>query len=315
MRAVIFDIDGTLADLEHRRKHLPDWGKFFADMHLDTPITPVVRLQKDIRSMGKIIILCTGRPEEHRRTTEVWLKDNLIGWDYLFMRPSGDYRSDVIVKREILHEKIRGEMPSIEIDYVVDDRQCVVDMWREEGLVCLQCAPGDFDKHLGEKYPSGKLTLLIGPSGSGKTTYAYQGYGCNNLRWEEEEYFSTDAMRQLLCGDFKDQSKNSQVFSAIHTIAKARLQHGLDVVIDATNIRDKDRKTFLDLAPADCEITYLVFNRPMATKVRHGWWRNKVEVKGQPLMEYHENTFRSNLKHILYGDGDPRVTVENHIVP
>jgi hypothetical protein len=27
---------------------------------------------------------------------------------------------------------------------VVDDRQKVVDMWRENGLTCFQVAPGDF---------------------------------------------------------------------------------------------------------------------------------------------------------------------------
>jgi hypothetical protein len=28
--------------------------------------------------------------------------------------------------------------------FVVEDRNRVVEMWREEGLVCLQCAPGEF---------------------------------------------------------------------------------------------------------------------------------------------------------------------------
>ena len=31
-----------------------------------------------------------------------------------------------------------------DIWFVLEDRQCVVDMWRGEGLTCLQVAPGDF---------------------------------------------------------------------------------------------------------------------------------------------------------------------------
>lgn len=309
-KLVIFDIDGTLADLEHRRKYLPDWGKFFQDMDKDEPILPIVHLAREMHGLGHVIVLCSGRPSEHKHTTIEWLADAFVPWHFLFMRKEGDYRSDVIVKREILNEQIRSVWSDSDIKFVVDDRQGVVDMWREEGLTCLQCAPGDFDKHLGDKYPSGGLTLLIGPSGGGKTNLCMYNFGSLN----ESQILSSDRLRHLLCGDFKDQSKNSQVFSAMHVLAKARLQHGLDVVIDATNIRDKDRKQFLDLAPPDCIIDYIVVNRPMEDKIRDGGWRNEIEVKGLPLMEYHERTFRSNLKAILNGDGDSRVTVENNIV-
>ncbi len=30
------------------------------------------------------------------------------------------------------------------VQFVMDDRQRVVDMWRSKGLKCLQVAPGDF---------------------------------------------------------------------------------------------------------------------------------------------------------------------------
>ena len=55
------------------------------------------------------------------------------------LRPDGDRRTDVIVKREMLAGLDRSK-----ILFVVEDRSGVVEMWRSEGLVCLQCAPGEF---------------------------------------------------------------------------------------------------------------------------------------------------------------------------
>jgi len=57
------------------------------------------------------------------------------------MRPTGDNRKDAIVKREIFDREIRDRY---RILFVLDDRNQVVDMWRELGLTCLQVAPGDF---------------------------------------------------------------------------------------------------------------------------------------------------------------------------
>ncbi len=61
--------------------------------------------------------------------------------DRIFFRRAGDFRADDEVKREIWKEHIQ---PHYRVLFVVDDRDRVVRMWREEGLVCLQCAPGDF---------------------------------------------------------------------------------------------------------------------------------------------------------------------------
>jgi len=45
----------------------------------------------------------------------------------------------VVAKREMLQGIDRKK-----ILFVVEDRSRVVEMWRGEGLVCLQCAPGEF---------------------------------------------------------------------------------------------------------------------------------------------------------------------------
>lgn len=57
------------------------------------------------------------------------------------MRKSGDMRKDSIVKREMFDEHIRGRY---NVNFVLDDRNQVVELWRSMGLTCLQVADGDF---------------------------------------------------------------------------------------------------------------------------------------------------------------------------
>lgn len=143
MSTVIFDLDGTLADCEHRRHHLAgkkkDWGAFHAACHLDPPNRPLVRLLHLLRDTGHTIVICTGRSDEYREMTREWLAEHVGEGFRLYMRKAGDKRPDVTVKREML-EEIGKE----NVLFVIDDRKSVVDMWRAEGLICLQCAEGDF---------------------------------------------------------------------------------------------------------------------------------------------------------------------------
>jgi predicted kinase len=317
-KCIIFDIDGTLANVEHRRHYVADgnkqWGKFFDAMSEDPPIDDVCELASlisDYRYMIKAhyfeypydIFVCSGRPETHKQITEEWLKENVsMLWDEspeLLMRPENDYRSDVIIKREMLaHIRSQG----YDVMFVVDDRQSVVDMWRSEGITCLQCAPGDFDKPQTPSVEPGKLIMLVGPSGSGKSTFA-------NTYFRPDAIISSDMIRADLTGDFRDQSKNKEVFQALHSVVEARIKYGLDAIVDATNIRNKDRKVILDLVPDNCEIEYQVIDRPIEQKIRDGGWRLDVMIGDKNLIEKHDEVFKSNIKAILNGDDDPRVTV------
>ena len=146
MKTVLFDIDGTLADIEHRRGFLyetpPNWKKFNALMGLDTPNYPIVQLYQTLwKSTEYNIELVTGRNEEFRKITEQWLIWNEISFKKIHMRKDKDNRPDHIVKKEILDELLQS---GYDIEFVVDDRQQVVDMWRANGIVCLQCAKGNF---------------------------------------------------------------------------------------------------------------------------------------------------------------------------
>ena len=140
---VIFDIDGTLADVSERLHHIKkkpkDWDAFFRGIPQDKAIRSMVRLCNILYASGIRILLCTGRREKDRAETFKWLAQQGVNYHELILRPDGDRRSDVIVKREMLAGLDRSK-----ILFVVEDRSGVVEMWRSEGLVCLQCAPGEF---------------------------------------------------------------------------------------------------------------------------------------------------------------------------
>lgn len=135
---IIVDIDGTLADMRHRRHFVidgnHDWKSFYESMVMDTPIQPVVDLVNELYRHN-FIALVTGRPSNYVSHTSEWLEKYKIQFHSLYMRKEGDMRPDYIVKEEILHEiKVKYGIP----DLVIDDRQDVVDMWRRNGIICLQ---------------------------------------------------------------------------------------------------------------------------------------------------------------------------------
>ena len=71
---------------------------------------------------------------DHKRVTFV-TGDVGLGRRFVLLRPDGDSTPDQDLKRDWL----RGYGKE-RILFAVDDRQKVVDMWRAEGVVCLQCA-------------------------------------------------------------------------------------------------------------------------------------------------------------------------------
>lgn len=122
---IIFDLDGCIADCEHRRHFVdpekagaiefisdsgkkrfgygykegifqewkPDWKSFYEACELDKPILPVIKiLNKLAKTMD--IQIWSGRCESVREKTEHWLEFNCfpfrISSSNLKMRPEGD---------------------------------------------------------------------------------------------------------------------------------------------------------------------------------------------------------------------------------
>lgn len=91
-KAVIFDIDGTLADSRHRLQYLEQqpkqWDRFFSEAIKDKYIPAVYNEYKKYKKAGHKIIILTGRPENQRALTEEWLHKKDIQYDKLYMCPN-----------------------------------------------------------------------------------------------------------------------------------------------------------------------------------------------------------------------------------
>lgn len=146
---VIFDIDGTLADAEHRRHHLDkspkDWDSFFAECPNDQPIRPVLDLLHMLFPVKQVVFF-TGRSDMHRAETVAWLSQHTgicssVVEDRLWMRVEGDRRHDHVVKGHML-DCLLSEFRLEDIWGVFDDRHSVCQMWVERGLFVFDVAQG-----------------------------------------------------------------------------------------------------------------------------------------------------------------------------
>ena len=150
----IFDLDGTLALIQHRLHFIQskpkDWRGFFAAVKDDVPNMPVIKTMMGLRNAGAEIWIWSGRSDECKEETQYWLAKHCHvtfgGWleapEAFRMRKAGDYRDDVIVKGEWLAEIEPPEYKRLTA--VFDDRDRVVKMWRYAGVPCFQVAPGEF---------------------------------------------------------------------------------------------------------------------------------------------------------------------------
>lgn len=133
-KAFIFDIDGTLAQISDRSPY--DWNL----VENDTVIEPVKQMLLDLKSAPYSIIIMSGRDGRSEEPTKKWLEKNGIPYDELLMREPEDNRKDSIIKLELFNK--------VKLDYYVvgvfDDRNQVVELWRDLGLQCYQVADGDF---------------------------------------------------------------------------------------------------------------------------------------------------------------------------
>ena len=153
---VVVDIDGTITDASERAakylsKEPKDWDGFYAACGQDKPITEMVRLVEAL-SDSYVIVFCTGRRRSTNDATRQWLRDNLPNFRYnrggvmglpILYRDDGDKRHDTEVKPELLNEYLQRN-PDYKVAFILEDRNSMVNKWRELGFKCLQVAEGDF---------------------------------------------------------------------------------------------------------------------------------------------------------------------------
>lgn len=141
-KAVIFDVDGTLAKMVGRSPY--DLEN--CDTDIINPM--VVELARSYFRDGYAVIVVSGRESgtkddeiKYKVMTRKWLTDKFIPFTEHFQREQGDSRGDMIVKEEIFWRDIA---PYYDVKLAVDDRAQVVEMWRRIGVECWQVDHGDF---------------------------------------------------------------------------------------------------------------------------------------------------------------------------
>lgn len=140
----IFDLDGTLSIVGDRIKYLQqyekDWDSFYEACDEDEPNRIIMSIYKTLSNAGRYIKIVTGRRESVRIKTHIWLNDCGIAIKSkdIHMRPDGDFRHDTIAKPEMCADFLD------KIEVVFEDRNSMVEKWRELGIVCLQVADGNF---------------------------------------------------------------------------------------------------------------------------------------------------------------------------
>lgn len=151
---IIFDLDGTLADIENRRKLAVkangkmDWDIFFSSrlVETDEPKESVIEMARVLSTAGHKIAILSGRSKATKQVTTEWLRFHGVPFDVLKLRPTSHpwkFMPDDKLKQGWLDDLWPDDKKD-NIVCVFDDRDKVVKMWRENGLDCFQVAPGDF---------------------------------------------------------------------------------------------------------------------------------------------------------------------------
>jgi len=146
---IIFDLDGTVADVTARRELATkpngkiDWNIFLNpdNIKLDMANKPVIRTAQLFAEAGFTIAILSGRSDKTINTTRSWLAHNKMPFHKLILRDRDRiFMPDEQLKKQFLDSHIDID----DVFFVVDDRQKVVDMWRSLGLNVFQVADGNF---------------------------------------------------------------------------------------------------------------------------------------------------------------------------
>jgi len=181
---IVFDIDGTLSNLDHRLHFIQpkgedcpvceswgasgmigshtrtgsciyakkDWDGFYAACGDDPPIPHTVELVRQLLGDSTLpyhlntVEFWTGRNEDVRSVTEQWLVDH-VGKDGTTRWPV----HECVLKMRSKGDRRRDHILKMEFidpldppDIIFEDRSTVVQAYREQGLTVFQVAEGDF---------------------------------------------------------------------------------------------------------------------------------------------------------------------------
>jgi hypothetical protein len=148
MTSIVCDMDGTLSNCVHRQHFAErgDWKEFHSLLLDDEPYADVAMFLTLLPKDHEVIIV-TGRNETYKEYTWRWLIQHKLCTivDRIIMRPDNNFEQDHILKPKMLEENIGGKEDVLrEVALVLEDRDKVVEAWRNYGLPCWQVRPGGY---------------------------------------------------------------------------------------------------------------------------------------------------------------------------
>lgn len=135
-KAIIVDIDGTLANSDHREYILEHGNRdgYFDAADGDTVNDWCADLIDQYRGSHAIILL-TGRPEKIRDLTTFWLNDYDIPYDMLIMRGENDREQGHIYKDKIYQNYLRHRY---DVRLIIDNDPKIIEKFRSMGIPALE---------------------------------------------------------------------------------------------------------------------------------------------------------------------------------
>lgn len=138
--ALIVDLDGTLCI--HNGRSPFEYQKCDTDI-LNVPVAEIVKTY--LHDDKTNIIYLSGREDSCKEKTIEWLTKHELYYNWstikVYMRKTGDFRKDCIIKKELFDEYIKNKYY---IKFCLDDRSQVVKLWRSLGLTVFQVDEGEF---------------------------------------------------------------------------------------------------------------------------------------------------------------------------
>lgn len=131
---LIVDIDGTIADstwrLKKRRLNYNEWQQSCSED------LPIVKNLEHVKKMAitHTIIIVTGRSVEIANKTISWLMYHQVKFNHFYMRNKNDYRTNKLVKKEILDLIISSGLSVNQVEYAMEDDLEIQELYLSYGI-------------------------------------------------------------------------------------------------------------------------------------------------------------------------------------
>lgn len=143
---IVVDLDGTLCDAGHRVDYAKagQWDDFHSRSGKDKPFADVLSLVVKFNETHSVLV-ATGCNERYRTLRTDWLNLWRVPVDVLLMRPDDDYTQDGAMKLRLLEGHFGSKENVLSsVAFALDDRDRVVEAFRNYGLNCWQVRNGEY---------------------------------------------------------------------------------------------------------------------------------------------------------------------------